>query len=45
MILLREASDYAKSLTKNTEMRQKIFQTVELHRKEKPDFRKSTANN
>ena len=42
---IKLASDYAKSLTKNTEMRQKIFQTVEWHRKEKPDFRKSTANN
>ena len=42
---IKLASDYAKSLTKNTEMRQKIFQTIKLHRKEKPDFRKSTANN
>ena len=41
---IKLASDYAQSLTKDSEIRQKIFQTVERHRMEKPDTRKSTAN-
>ena len=41
---IKLASDYAKSLTKDTKMRQKIFQAVEYHRMVKPDVRKSTAN-
>ena len=41
---IKLASDYAKSLTKNTEMKQKIFQTVEWHRGEKAGTSKSTAN-
>ena len=41
---IKLASDYAQSLTKDSEIRQKIFQTVESHRREKPDYKKSTAN-
>ena len=41
---IKLASDYAKSLTKESSMRQKIFQAVEWHRKERPDNKKSTAN-
>ena len=41
---IKLASDYAQSLTKDSEIRQKIFQTVESHRREKPDYMKSTAN-
>ena len=41
---IKLASDYAQSLTKDSEIRQKIFQTVESHRREKPDTKKSTAN-
>ena len=41
---IKLASDYAQSLTKDSEMKNKIFQTVEWHRREKADIRKSTAN-
>ena len=41
---IKLASDYAQSLTKDSRMRQKIFQTVEWHRSEKADISKSTAN-
>ena len=34
---IKLASDYAQSLTKDSKMKQKIFQTVESHRREKPD--------
>ena len=38
------ASDYVQSLTKDSDVRQKIFQTVEWHRRKKADTKKSTAN-
>ena len=38
------ASDYAQSLAKDSEMKQKILQTVKWHRREVADIRKSTAN-
>ena len=42
---IKLASDYAKSLTKDSKMRQKLFQTVEWHRREKAGrTKKSTAN-
>ena len=41
---IKLASDYVQSLTKDSEVRQKIFQTVEWHRREKADISKSTAN-
>ena len=41
---IKLASDYAQSLTKDSEMKNKIFQTVEWHRREKADISKSTAN-
>ena len=41
---IKLASDYVQSLTKDSEVRQEIFQTVEWHRREKADISKSTAN-
>ena len=41
---IKLASDYAQSLTKDSDVRQKIFQTVEWHRRKKADTKKSTAN-
>ena len=42
---IKLASDYTKSLTKDSKMRQKLFQTVEWHRREKAGrTKKSTAN-
>ena len=41
---IKLASDYVKSLTKDSAVRGKIFQTVEFHRREKADKKKSTAN-
>ena len=38
------ASYYAQSLAKDSEMKQKILQTVKWHRREMADIRKSTAN-
>ena len=41
---IKLASDYAESLTKDSVVRQKFFQTVEFHQREKADKKKSTAN-
>ena len=41
---IKLASDYVQSLTKDSEVRQKIFQAVEWHRNKKADTKKSTAN-
>ena len=41
---IKLASDYAQSLTKDSEMKKKILQTVEWHRREMADIRKSTVN-
>ena len=41
---IKLASDYAQSLTKDSEMKKKILQTVEWHRREKADISKSIAN-
>ena len=41
---IKLASDYVQSLTKDSDVREKIFQTVEYHRREKADKKKSTAN-
>ena len=41
---IKLASDYVQSLTKDSEVRQKIFQAVEWHRIKKADTKKSTAN-
>jgi hypothetical protein len=41
---IKLASDYVKSLTKDSAVRGKIFQTVEFHRREKADKKNSTAN-
>ena len=41
---IKLASDYVQSLTKDSDVRQKLFQTVEYHRREKADIKKSTAN-
>ena len=41
---IKLASDDVQSLTKDSDIRQNIFQTVERHRMEKPDTKKSTAN-
>ena len=41
---IKLASDYVQSLTKDSNLRDKIFQTVEFHRREKADKKKSTAN-
>ena len=41
---IKLASDYIQSLTKDSDVRQKLFQTVEYHRREKADIKKSTAN-
>ena len=41
---IKLASDYAQSLTKDSEMKKKILQTVEWHRRDKADISKSTAN-
>ena len=41
---IKLASDYAQSLTKDSEVRQRIFQAVEWHRRKKADTKKSTAN-
>ena len=38
------ASDYAQYLAKDSEMKQMIFQTLEWHRREMADIRKSTVN-
>ena len=34
---IKLASDYVQSLTKDSDVRQKLFQTVEYHRREKAD--------
>ena len=36
------ASDYSKSLTKDSQERSKIYQVVEAERRAKPDAKKST---
>ena len=41
---IKLALDYAQSLTKDSDMKQKIFQTVEWHRSEMADIQKSAAN-
>ena len=41
---IKLASDYVKSLTTDSAVRGKIFQTVEFHRREKAEKKKSTAN-
>ena len=41
---IKLASDYVQTLTKDSEVRQKIFQAVEWHRNKKADTKKSTAN-
>ena len=41
---IKLASDYVQSLTKDSEVRQKIFQAVEWHRRKQVDTKKSTAN-
>ena len=41
---IKLASDYAQSLTKDSEMKKKILQSVEWHRREQADIRKRTAN-
>ena len=41
---IKLTSDYVQSLTKDSVVREKIFQTVEFHRREKADTKKSTAN-
>ena len=38
------ASDYSKSLTKDSQERSKIYQVVEEERGAKPDAKKSTLN-
>ena len=39
------ATDYSKSLTKDSKERSKIYQVVEAERRAKPDSKKSTLNN
>ena len=41
---IKLASDNVKSITKDSAVRGKIFQTVEFHRREKADKKKSTVN-
>ena len=41
---IKLASDYVQSLTKDSEVRQKIFQAVEWHRRKKANTKKSTTN-
>ena len=38
------ASDYSKSLTKDSQEKSKIYQVVEAERRAKPDAKKSTLN-
>ena len=38
------ATDYSKSLTKDSQVRSKIFQVVESERRAKPDAKKSNMN-
>ena len=38
------ATDYSKSLTKDSQQRSKIYQVVEAERRAKPDAMKSTMN-
>ena len=38
------ATDYSKSLTKDSQQRSKIYQVVEADRRAKPDTLKSTLN-
>ena len=41
---IKLASDYVQTLTKDSEVRQKILQAVEWHRNKKANTKKSTAN-
>ena len=41
---LKLATDYSKSLTKDSQERSKIYQVVEAERRAKPDTKKSTMN-
>ena len=38
------ATDYSKSLTKDSQERSKIYQVVEAKRRAKPDAKKATLN-
>ena len=44
MLRVKLATDYSKSLTKDSQERSKIYQVVEAERRAKPDAKKATLN-